>query len=399
MGCTLGGDFMEYRTINAPTIEEAKNQIRKEYGNRARILKTENKYEGGFFGIGKKRSVKVMICITDAELLDAYKRNLGIETPKKIENPIDKNISVLTGKEESLSISLVMEKLNNLEKVIQKQSYEKEETTHPNIIEIKEILKDNDFSDEFINDTIKSITENISLSKIEDRLELHHYVYDYIKSRIIIDTNFLFDHTKKTIFALVGPTGVGKTTTVTKIAANGIKENLNVELITIDGFRIGAKFQLEKYAEIMGTPMRSVEENLELQKIVSLSSANLILIDTIGRSQKDEMNLLKMKQLLEIRNSDVYFVLAVSATTKARDVEKIFKSFDIFDYNSVIITKVDESESIGAILSSAVSRKKGVLYCTNGQRVPNDIEKANIFNLMSKIKGLEIEVHLQNSKY
>ncbi|HOV15511.1 MAG TPA: AAA family ATPase, partial [Spirochaetota bacterium] len=239
----------------------------------------------------------------------------------------------------------------------------------------------------------------LPLTKIDNRLELHHYVYDYIKSKLIVDNSFLFDESQKTIFALVGPTGVGKTTTITKIAANGVKEKLKVELITIDGFRIGAKYQLEKYAEIMETPMRSVEENLELQKIVTLTDANLVLIDTIGRSQKDELNLVKMKQILNIKNYNVYFALAVSATTKACDIEKIFKSFDIFDYKSVVITKIDESENIGAIISESVSRKKAILYFTNGQRVPNDIEKATTSNLMSKIKGLEMEVVLQNSRY
>ena len=296
-------------------------------------------------------------------------------------------------------MSLIMEKLNNLEKNIQKSGYEKQTSIHPSISEIQTILKNNDFSPEFIEDMTSSIIDKLPLSKIENRLDLHHFVYDYIKDRLLIDDSFNFDDEQKKIFILVGPTGVGKTTTVTKIAANGVKDKLKVELVTIDGFRIGAKYQLEKYAEIMGTPLSSAEENLELQKIVSLTDANLILVDTMGRSQKDEFNLIKMKQILNIKNCNVHFALAVSATTKTNDVEKIFKSFDIFDYNSVIVTKTDESETIGGIISESIKRRKPILYLTDGQRVPNDIERATYSNIMSKIKGLESEVIFNNTRF
>jgi len=399
----FGGGLMEYREVRASNLEEAKYTIMKEYGDRARIIKTVSESEGGFLGFGKKKFVKVLISITENELLETYRRNLGInKIPKKepdSEKTVQEKLNKFTTREESLSLSLVMEKINSLEKAIKKNTYEKTEDLPPNIEELKDILKDNEFSDDFIGKIVKDAMDNLPLTKLENRLELHHYVYDYIKNAVKIDTEFKFEKGKKRVFVLVGPTGVGKTTTVTKIAAAGIREKIEVELITIDGYRIGAKYQLEKYAEIMNTPMCSVEDKLELQKLISLSTADLILIDTIGRSQTDEMNLVKMKQMLDIKYADVEFTLAVSAATKPREIERIFKSFDIFDYKNVVITKVDESEIIGAVLSSAILRNKGIVFYTTGQRVPNDIERATAFNIMSKIKGLEPEVILMNSKY
>ena len=142
--------------------------------------------------------------------------------------------------------------------------------------------------------------------------------------------------------------------------------------------------------------MSGVEDNLELQKVVDLSDADLILIDTIGRSAQDEMNLVKMKQMLKFNRVKPEFVLTVSASTKVSEIKRIFKSFDLFDYSNVIITKLDESETIGGILNSAINYERSIKYFTNGQRVPNDIGKANLSNLMDKIKGLEIEVYLNN---
>jgi flagellar biosynthesis protein FlhF len=203
----------------------------------------------------------------------------------------------------------------------------------------------------------------------------------------------------KRIVVLVGPTGVGKTTTIAKIAANAIREKLKVELITIDGYRIGAKYQLEKYAEYMRTPVSGVEDNLELQKLIDLSDADLILIDTIGRSAADEINLVKMKQMLKIERYKPDYILTISSSVKPREVKRIFKNFSIFDYNSVIITKLDESETIGAVINESITYNKSIMYCTTGQRVPNDIEKATKINIMEKIKGLDINVYLNQANF
>ena len=131
-------------------------------------------------------------------------------------------------------------------------------------------------------------------------------------------------------------------------------------------------------------------------QIVDLSDADLILIDTIGRSAKDEMNIVKMKQLLRFNRCDPEYVLTISASTKTSDIQRIFKNFDIFGYKSIIITKLDESDTIGSILSAAINKERGIRYYTDGQRVPNDIEKASHLNIMEKIKGLELEVYLSN---
>jgi len=400
---------MKYDYVTAKTYDEAIMDIKKKYGDRAMIIRRTEHAEGGFLGFGKKRYVKVLVSISDDEYLKKSKEGFaylqsnlkGAGTPEKTvpatKPPIDSGVkNSIQG--ESISLSILMEKLNNLEKVIQYKEFNKGENIHPNLEEIKDILKENEFFDDFINELIEEINKSLPLSKINDKSEVHKFVYEYIKKDLQISGGFKLDNVKK-VLVLVGPTGVGKTTTVAKIAANAIRDKINIELITIDGYRLGARFQLEKYAEIMHVKMMNIEDNMELQRVVALSKADMIIVDTTGRSQKDEINILKMKQLLDLRNCALEFVLTISANTKQKEVERIFKSFDIFDYKNVIITKIDESDSIGAIINACIDKKKAIMYYTDGQKVPNDIEKADIFNIISKIKGLETEIFFSLAKY
>ncbi len=400
---------MKYDYVTAKSYDEAIMDIKKKYGDRAMIIRRTEHAEGGFLGFGKKKYIKVLVSISDDEYLKKSKEGFAYlqsnlkdgKVPDKIlpivKNPADSGIkSSIQG--ESFSLSMVLDKLNNLEKVIQYKEYNKGENIHSNLEEIKDILKENEFFDDFINGLIEEINKILPLSKINDKSEVHKFVYEYIKKDLQISGGFKLNNVKK-VLVLVGPTGVGKTTTVAKIAANAIRDKMNIELVTIDGYRLGARFQLEKYAEIMNVKMMNIEDNMELQRVVALSKADMIIVDTTGRSQKDEINILKMKQLLDLRNCDLEFVLTISANTKQKEVARIFKSFDIFDYKNVIITKIDESDSIGAIVNTCIDKKKAIMYYTDGQKVPNDIEKADLFNIISKIKGLETEIFFSLAKY
>jgi len=382
---------MEYREIEAATVDEAKIKIKKEFGDRARIMKVVDVSKKGFFGIGKRPKVKVLISVSEADLLKKFKENMGIKSIAATKDEHDPFKNAVA----NISVNHIIEKLNLIEDELKTISNKnKDDELHANLNQVKQILKENEFFDDFIDVVVESIKLNLPYSKIEERIEVHRYVYNYIKDRIKVKETFIKENFGKKVVVLIGPTGVGKTTTIAKIAANALREKLKVELLTIDGYRIGAKYQLEKYAEYMKTPMSGVEDNLELQKILDLSDADLVLIDTIGRSANDEMNLVKMKQLLKIVRHKVEFVLTVSASTKAKEVKNIFKSFDIFEYDSIIVTKLDESDTIGSILNVAIDKGCAIRYFTSGQRVPNDIEKATVYNTMDKIKGLDIEVYL-----
>ena len=196
---------------------------------------------------------------------------------------------------------------------------------------------------------------------------------------------------------IVGPTGVGKTTTIAKLAAihgigDGRQPPRRVRIITIDNYRIAAKQQIETYAEIMRIPVSLVESAADLQKCLALNQdAELVLVDTIGRSPRDLAKLAEMKEILAVCGSQASVYLALSATTKASDTEEILRQFEPFGYRAVILTKLDETMRIGNVLSCLARHRKPIAFLCDGQGVPQDLEEASVVRLLMNMEGFRID--------
>ena len=180
------------------------------------------------------------------------------------------------------------------------------------------------------------------------------------------------------IVALIGPTGVGKTTTLAKIAAGFVLEQgISAALITADTYRISAVEQLKTYSDIIGLPLETVYTPDELRMAIRKhSDKQLILIDTAGRSQHNEYQMKELKDLLRA-NSRIEKHLVLSATTKSQDAADILEKFSACKPERVIFTKVDETCSVGLILNLLYGKEITLSYLAYGQSVPDDITPAS----------------------
>ena len=188
------------------------------------------------------------------------------------------------------------------------------------------------------------------------------------------------------IIAIVGPTGVGKTTTIAKLAAmHALSRNASVAMVTMDNFRVGAVEQLKTYAKIMDLPLEVAANAQELAKVLALhSDKDLILIDTAGRSPKDAERLDELKGYLECQPG-IETYLCMSATTRARELDEIIATFGVLPITRFLFTKLDESESYGCIVNMHLKHKLPLSYFTTGQKVPEDIEVATARKLAALV--------------
>ncbi|MBR4903481.1 MAG: flagellar biosynthesis protein FlhF [Selenomonadaceae bacterium] len=179
------------------------------------------------------------------------------------------------------------------------------------------------------------------------------------------------------IVALLGTTGVGKTTTLAKIAAKFVLEQkTSVALITADTYRISAVEQLKTYSDILELPLEIVYNPPELSSAIERHRhKELILIDTAGRSQHNEYQMRELEEFLRV-NPRIEKHLVISATTKLTDARQIMNKFSQVNPDRIIFTKIDETGSVGMIVNLLNDNKYSLSYITTGQSVPDDIERA-----------------------
>ncbi|PGK51591.1 hypothetical protein CN918_27755 [Priestia megaterium] len=205
---------------------------------------------------------------------------------------------------------------------------------------------------------------------------------------ILMGDTFMMDlaNTKKIV--LIGPTGVGKTTTIGKLAAILTLKGKRIGLITTDIYRMGAAYQLNEYAKIVNSTMEPANTPVELEEAINyfenVEKVDHILIDTVGRSPMDAGNIDDMKSYLDVAKPD-HVSLVLSCTQKEKDIYQIIENFKKANVTSLIFTKLDETMNHGVIMNVIVDKKVNVSFITNGQDVPQDIYIAETEKLANKL--------------
>lgn len=189
------------------------------------------------------------------------------------------------------------------------------------------------------------------------------------------------------IYALIGPTGVGKTTTTAKLAARAVIRHGadKVALLTTDSYRIGGHEQLRIYGKLLGVSVRSIKDVDDLQLMLhELRGKHMVLIDTVGMSQRDQM-LAEQIAMLSQCGSEIRHLLLLNATSSGDTLDEVISAYQKYGIHGCIITKVDEAASLGVALDAVIRRKLVLHYVTNGQKVPEDLHEANSRYLLHRI--------------
>lgn len=378
---------MEYFVEQAITHREAEAKIREKYGDHARIMHHRTVRVGGFLGLFSREGVEVTGYFSN----EPRTRKIAPASEKNLEEEKKKLLKVMKGGEDH-SMSAILDEIRSLKDSLDiRQSTE---AGHPTIAHVQKILGENDFSPRFTARMIERMRRELSVEQLEDRELVLEHLLVWIGESIRLHEPR--SSGRPEIFVLVGPTGVGKTTTIAKLAAmygldREMTKSRDIRILTIDNYRIGARQQIETYGQIMDVPVSFVESAEEMRKYLALyQEADMIFVDTIGKSPRDFRRLGEMNELLASCGSRARVHLAVSATTKTADVREIATQFEPFKYEAVVVTKLDETTRAGNIISALSEKDKPISFITDGQRVPQDIERATVLRLLTHLEGFGV---------
>lgn len=398
---------MRIKRFVGDSVSEAMGKVKRELGADAVILQTRNFREGGFLGLFGKVKVEITAAIeeqpvtkkvplppTNAHMLNQNRMQkqgeYGVETAghavataslERLSNPRQ------TGplEAELQTMRRMLEKMNQ-----QMEGMDGEQGIWPVPLQKwADRLKDRGVSPKLVKKLLRTIQQKV---REEDWTE-DDRVIACLKSEIqglCSPTSAIQPGVgKPRVVALIGPTGVGKTTTIGKLAAGfSIVDKRRVALITADTYRVAAVEQLKTFGEIIGVPVDVVMTPSELENaIVRHGDKELIFIDTAGRSPHHDLHMSELRAFIEKVHPDFTF-LVMSATTHSADQVKIFNRFEPFTTH-LVFTKLDETVNGGALLNLISRTNLPIAYITHGQNVPDDIEAATPEALTRYIFGEE----------
>ena len=248
----------------------------------------------------------------------------------------------------------------------------------PEFASIYKLAKQSGMKEEHLEAIMQTTLENLPVSMKSNPTAVKRYFYSLLRN--MLPCRKEISDKKQRIMMLVGPTGVGKTTTLAKLAARfayGNEKRYKTGIITLDTYRIGAVEQLFQYAKMMKLPILDVIEVEDFQNAIKqLSYCDVILIDTTGNSQYDKEKLERLDKFLKHSGAKIDVNLVLSAGSKVEDLIEIYNGFSFLQIDTLIITKFDETKIFGNVFSLIYETNTPVSYFSVGQEVPDDLVEA-----------------------
>lgn len=400
-------------SVEGETEKECLEKIQSTHGLNYQILRKQDiKIKKGPFGIFQTDGIKIFFVPTRPQysgFTRDYRGSVSTSSSnlasQKLDFEEEKNkILEKNNYRPNPQMQEVLDAVKSMqEQLSSSNSFKTDE--HPTITKIETLLENNEFSPSYIRRIIEKIRKEFPLDSLDDLESVQKSVVEWIGESISIKEPVY--ESRPQVIILVGPTGVGKTTTVAKLAArysfgtSGNEVRKNVRIITVDWYRIGAREQIEIYGQTMQVPVSKAESSSDILELLNTyrNDEDYIIIDTTGYSPKDYENIAKMKKVLDVKNYSVETYLCMSASTKLSDMKEIMQQYEIFGYNSVIITKFDETSHVGNIVCALSDKGKSLTYLTTGQKVPNYFEQASVVRLLSELSGFKMDLKSLEKKF
>jgi len=386
----------EAKKLTGKTEDECRRKLYQTFGPNYEIIGARTILKGGIFGIGQKEYCEVKYVIKPRTL----------SSSESFEKNKQQLIDKISGGNNSMSLNQLAnidKRLEELQSAIDSKltnlTVNSSNTTdHPSIQKIEDLLIQNEFSINYINKIKNRLRSEFAIENLDNFELVQRTVVDWIGESVLI-----YPKTPKKsphVIILVGPTGVGKTTTIAKMTGKLLMEakakkmpKPSIRMITIDHTRVGAEEQLKRFGVLMDVAVDKAESAADVKQIFDTykNSLDVLFIDTPGYSPNDFENIGKMRGILGIpeMNKDVY--LTITASVKARDLLSIIQVYEQFNYDSVIITKWDETTAFGNVLSVLSERHKPIAYITDGQQVPSRIERATAIKFLINLNDFSID--------
>jgi flagellar biosynthesis protein FlhF len=377
---------MQIKKFKAKNFSKALEDVKKELGDNALILNTRSLGDDSSSS-SSANAVEVTVAIDRAEDKDEPKEKFeSEETDIVLENLKDQkqeaNLEPLAKEINADLKSLLFTLLSQTDRA-------KAFGLKDHQIELYKKIVDNGVSERIAAKVFEKINAESLMGKKSNRITDNISARELLSKIAKCSGPIQLNPGYPKVVALVGPTGVGKTTTIAKLAADfSIRQKKKVALICLDTYRIGAADQLRVYGDIMRIPVEIASNAREYRKLLyKFSDMDIIFVDTMGKCHKDETYASRLNEVLR-KSGPVEIHLALSASLQERVLEETFNQFSPLKINKVLFTKLDEGLIFGTLINLALHTQLPLSYFTNGQRVPEDIETASkdkvirlIFNL------------------
>lgn len=360
---------MKIKRYTGSNLQEAILKVKTDLGNEAIILNTRNVRQKGLRKFFSKPIVEVIAALDESKA----------ESNSNLEARVN-NMEVMLNK-----IYMMLQDDSNKPGINASPN-----TGYTNVMNLfyNNLVK-NDVEDEIAAKLIESAKQKSGDKNINSVNEFVKSLYGSISE--ILKTNpgiSLKNRNKPTVVLFTGPTGVGKTTTLAKIAAHfTINEKKSVAFVTTDTYRIAAVEQLKTYADILGIPLSVIYSGNEAENVLKeYGDKDLILVDTAGVSHKNNKQFEELKNIInDIKADEAYLV--ISMTSSRKNYREVIENYSFLKDYKLIFTKADEATTQGIIINTAFYTGKPVSYITTGQNVPDDIEVADVNKIIKSLLG------------